>query len=238
MWHVVRGRGARTPDPGTLRSRARAAFPRVCAGALMMAILLGLTTASQRPFEHRRHENVSCTQCHGAADTHGTVSVRSALDCAACHHDARRNLECSRCHDPRSLPEDRTVTQVLVLSAPDSVRQQRALPFGHGLHADAACRDCHETPVTLAMTRTCASCHDQHHHAEASCRACHGAEVQAVHRVDAHLSCAGGGCHSAPLPPLNASRMLCLACHPAQADHEPADSCALCHQVPGLGARS
>jgi hypothetical protein len=211
----------------------------------MMAVVLGLTTVSRRPFEHRRHENVSCTECHGAADTHGTVSVQSALDCAACHHDARRNLECSRCHDPDSLPEDRTVTQVLVLSAPDPVlstpdpvRHRRGLPFGHELHSDVACRDCHEMPVTLAVTRTCASCHDQHHQAEASCRTCHGMEVQAVHRVDAHLSCAGGGCHSAgALPPLNASRMLCLACHPAQADHEPADSCALCHQVPGVGAR-
>jgi hypothetical protein len=237
MWHVVRGRGARTPDR-TPRHRARAGLSRRNATALIMTLALALGAAAQRPFEHRRHENVRCVECHGTADRHGTVSLRSPLDCASCHHDADRNLSCARCHDPVDLPEDRTVAQVLVLSTTDVVRH-RALPFGHELHTATVCRDCHEAPVTLAATRPCASCHEQHHRADADCRACHGSEVQAAHQVEAHLSCAAAGCHSTrTLPPLNASRMLCLACHPLQADHEPGDNCASCHQVPGAGARS
>jgi hypothetical protein len=194
----------------------------------------GAAAGSTRPFGHERHEAVSCTACHGAGEQHRTLLVRTPRECAACHHDLTRAVTCTGCHSTGTLPEPGTLLHELSLSISADTRT-RALPFGHVLHAGVACLECHRAPVTLAMDRSCGSCHESHHRPEAECAACHSPSQQPVHGVDVHLSCAGAGCHAphvAPRPTL--SRSLCTVCHAAQRTHEPDGVCAACHLIPSL----
>jgi hypothetical protein len=191
---------------------------------------------SNTPFDHERHERVACTACHGTGGQHRTLLIRSEQDCQACHHDAARNQACAACHATTELPEPGTIVRPLALSVWDGPRA-RELGFGHALHTGVECRACHATPPTLAMERTCASCHTEHHSPAANCQSCHATPAAGVHEASAHLSCAGGGCHAAqaaPSPVL--SRGLCIACHEPQRTHEPHAVCARCHQIPDSAA--
>jgi hypothetical protein len=196
-----------------------------------------LASLSQ-PFDHVVHEALSCTTCHGAGEHHRTLLVKSPRDCAACHHDAQSPRTCGDCHTTAALPEPGTLTRELELGVWASPRT-RQLPFGHGVHRQVTCRECHGTPVTLVMDRTCGSCHESHHSSATDCAACHAPPLQPVHGPEVHLSCAGAGCHAPErAPPLTLSRSLCLACHVAQQDHEPAGQCAACHLLIGDGGGS
>lgn len=235
MWYAVRGHGARVPEPALPgRSpfpRARTGLSSVVRGAVVLMLALTVSANAQRPFEHVRHEEVTCTTCHGSGDEHRTLLVRSAQDCAACHHSVTRGLDCTRCHSPTALPQARTVVQTVNIEAAAGTREL-LLPFAHSVHTGESCRSCHDTGSILAVSRSCASCHE-HHRPEADCVRCHGTEVRTAHRSDAHLSCSTAGCHAGQrLPPIDASRSLCTMCHLAQQDHEPGGACAACHQVP------
>jgi hypothetical protein len=191
----------------------------------------GAAAGSPRPFEHERHEAVSCTVCHGAGERHRTLLVRTPRECAACHHDLTRAVTCTGCHATGTLPEPGTLLHELSLSISADTRT-RALPFGHVLHAAVPCHECHRAPVTLAMDRSCGSCHEAHHRAEAECTACHSPPQLPVHGAEVHLSCAGAGCHAPDVaPPPTLSRSLCTACHTAQRTHEPDGVCASCHLI-------
>jgi hypothetical protein len=192
----------------------------------------GSASTEPRSFDHRRHENLACSACHGTGERHRTLLIRTQQDCLACHHDAARANPCTTCHDRDLLPEPDGVQVALALSVWETPRR-RELRFGHQLHADVDCRACHSTPVTLAMDRTCGTCHVEHHSPAADCRSCHATPPTAAHTRSAHLTCSGGGCHapqSAPAPAL--SRTLCVACHEAQRTHEPDGECAACHRIP------
>jgi hypothetical protein len=188
-----------------------------------------------RPFDHARHDRVSCRACHGTGAEHRTMLIRSARDCAGCHHDPRREMECTSCHARDALPALQRISTSVRLP-PSGNARTRVLPFRHEIHLTAGrvCRDCHREDVTLKVDRECASCHASHHTATAECAMCHVAPKAGAHDAGAHLSCAGGGCHaSATAPPPNLSRNLCLACHEAQQSHEPGGVCADCHRIPG-----
>jgi hypothetical protein len=221
---------------------ARMAGP--LAGALLCMVVLTAATAAlrtpaesrARPFEHERHEAVRCTACHGTGERHGVLLVRSALQCAACHHDAAQPRPCTACHEAGGLPEPGSVRRHFESGIFED-RRTRELPFSHARHSDVACRDCHVKAVTLAPDRSCSSCHEAHHHAAAECAACHQPVGLPVHGAGVHLTCAGAGCHApavAPSPTL--SRSLCLACHGEQKSHEPGRPCAGCHLLAAAGA--
>lgn len=189
-------------------------------------------TISSRPFEHARHEVVSCRECHGAGERHGVTLIQSARDCAACHHDPDRRLNCAVCHEQGGPQVAATVRVSLLLSVWEAARW-RDLPFAHRDHAAAGCTDCHGAPVTLGMIRECGACHESHHGARADCASCHPTPDRTVHPPEAHLSCAGAGCHTSGLPP-QLSRSFCITCHPARLTHEPGHDCAGCHGIPGV----
>ena len=154
----------------------------------------------------------------------------TARDCAACHHRADRATACTGCHAER---EPAPAARVSVRMTPaGGAPRTRELPFAHAPHREVACRDCHTAPVTLAVGRSCTSCHAEHHVATASCVACHAGPVQAAHRRAAHEGCAGSGCHvgavAAALPP---ARNVCLSCHQDMTRHRPGRECADCHRV-------
>ena len=193
----------------------------------------------KRRFAHGRHERlVSCRACHGTGARHRTILVRSPADCAACHHDPARGMECRRCHASDRLPAPRRLAVTLPLSVSDAPRS-RELPFDHARHGRLECRSCHRAPVTLAPSTDCAACHDQHHRAEASCTSCHERVATTAHGPRVHESCTGAGCHAgrvAPTPAL--SRNLCLVCHREQGTHEPGRDCAQCHAIPNGSAKA
>lgn len=190
-----------------------------------------------RPFEHERHAAVACTVCHGSGPRHGTVSVRMPRDCAACHHAAASATSCVGCHAGIRAEPERRVPATLAFTV-RTAPVTRMLPFAHVRHLQGdrtlGCRDCHQAPVTLAVTRSCGSCHERHHGPGAACTSCHAQAPPGIHRASAHLGCAGSGCHAPGVaPPPSESRSLCVACHREQAGHEPQGVCASCHRVPG-----
>lgn len=222
--------------PDTRMAALRIRLAAFLAAGLCLTVTAATAQTSARPFEHRRHESVSCLTCHGTGSQHATYLVRTARDCAACHHDPRREQSCVTCHQRDSLPAMREVQAAMTLSG-SSRATTRTLTFSHDRHvADSAqlsCRDCHRTALTLEPDRECAACHASHHTARATCTACHTRPARGVHNAAVHLSCAGSGCHTeskAPSPTL--SRGTCLACHRAQRDHEPDGICADCHLIP------
>jgi hypothetical protein len=207
----------------------------VCAAVLATAGLAwggSSLSAVSRPFEHGRHETVSCRECHGAGERHRVTLVRDAGDCAACHHDPARRLACARCHEAGGPAQVVDVRVSLALGVWDAPRQ-RELPFAHREHTAAiGCTECHGPAVT-PTTRACTACHDSHHTAEAECATCHGAPDPASHPPEVHLSCAGSGCHADDRSPAR-SRSLCVMCHADRRMHEPESDCAGCHRIPAL----
>lgn len=184
----------------------------------------------RRPFLHSQHRTVSCLECHRTGgDEHGEVTVRTAGDCAACHHDPRRGYRCEACHREGDLISG-NVPARMDLTVWEEARV-RELPFSHATHGGLECRDCHGPTVDVTVSVGCAECHAEHHRPEMECARCHVARGADVHPVETHLTCAG--CHTgeaAERPEL--SRTLCLMCHIEQEDHEPGGTCHECHMIP------
>lgn len=196
-------------------------------------------------FPHNAHVTISCAVCHAAprghtvhkvlpcAECHTSSALVTRLsltpaDCMACHHGAERNIPCGNCHTP---PGPRTTQQTLKMSVWPAPRA-KAFPFDHGRHGTVDCRTCHQQRPSMAPTRTCASCHAEHHTPTARCQTCHDQPPAAVHGPRAHLGCAGSGCHTAPdINAISGTRPVCLVCHQAQEGHEVGKQCADCHQV-------
>lgn len=182
-----------------------------------------------RPAGHVTHTDVECTRCHGRPAGYAELPVKSARECAACHHDAGRATACSSCHESGS----RRATPVLAAVPVGDGGQVRVrtMTFDHGLHGGQACTRCHTEPVTRAFTGDCSSCHDEHHTPESNCTACHqatGLEAHAGARV--HTGCAGAGCHAdTRVLSLAPSRNVCLACHADLVDHHVDRECTQCH---------
>jgi hypothetical protein len=190
------------------------------------------STGTERPFRHDRHEDLSCLQCHGTGLGHRSVTIRSTAECGACHHDPRREFLCQNCHSRADLPPSRSVTSTLSLAVWDGPRE-RELPFSHERHLRVECGTCHGMPLDRSEIPSCASCHAEHHRPEAECVTCHRVADTAAHGAEAHLGCAGSGCHAPGADPLPMrSRTLCLTCHLDMREHEANRSCSGCHMIP------
>lgn len=187
-------------------------------------------------FSHATHRGLQCTTCHSTTGpAHGSVTLRSARDCMACHHG--RTVQtlgggtsaCLHCHQASGLPSRaRTVTVMTSTLAAPVTRQ---LLFAHGTHSAIACAQCHTTPVTLASASTCASCHQSHHEEARTCTSCHSA-YDAHRAKQVHTGCGGSGCHSdRSVLALGARRNVCLSCHVDQTNHKPGRECGTCHRV-------
>jgi hypothetical protein len=180
------------------------------------------------------HRDLACESCHASDTRHGETLVRTARDCAACHHDENRVfVACQGCHVEKELAG----TARVAVTKPTSVAatpHTRELPFEHRTHRDVDCKSCHTTPVTLAPSRDCTGCHEQHHDAKNDCMTCHqpATVTTAKHTRDVHLGCSGSGCHvDAAAQALPASRSVCLVCHQDQTKHKPGRECADCHRT-------
>ncbi len=113
--------------------------------------------ARDRPvaFQHERHAELRCTECHGQPVT--LAPVDSAGSCRGCHdrhHRAGRN--CATCHRTEAITR----------------------PHARPVRAHVACNSCHPTAAIspLSPTRSfCLACHppDVDHHPERECADCH-----------------------------------------------------------------
>ena len=181
-------------------------------------------------FSHRRHRQLECTTCHSSEERHGALLTKTITDCRQCHHTPERQASCGTCHTTNEIAPKHNVNVAMRLSVWPSARQ-RDLPFEHGRHTSFTCVTCHTTPLTLAPTRTCESCHDNHHTVDRVCRTCH-LSPKPAHTRETHLGCAGSGCHTlAGTVALEPRRNVCLTCHQDKVNHKPGRECAQCHQV-------
>jgi hypothetical protein len=111
------------------------------------------TKARTINFDHSKHANVSCTQCHRDPLTRSAA----ALQCNACHRDHHKPTStCMACHAP---------TRVAV-HPPEKV------------HVTCAGSGCHSTLPVAAAPRTrqlCLTCHQQltNHRPNGNCADCH-----------------------------------------------------------------
>jgi hypothetical protein len=223
------------------RARTSASIEPHGTAAVVMRLVQSSQATPQQPvasldISHRRHRNVQCTACHRSGERHGEVIVRTVRDCQSCHHATDQKASCGACHQVAELRETVDIATRFAVS----VRREaeiRSVAFRHSWHSDVQCTTCHTTPVTLASTADCASCHTEHHVATAECRLCH-AGAKEDHTRQAHLGCAGSGCHSMRQPvALQETRNVCLTCHVDMVNHRTGRECAGCHEVRWLAER-
>jgi Ni/Fe-hydrogenase subunit HybB-like protein/Fe-S-cluster-containing dehydrogenase component len=194
-------------------------------------------------FRHETHTSVACTACHGSQAGHGTLTVMALSGCRACHHRAPLVANCTRCHDIDDVRATSfTVTKTLNIHVGSLDGPTRTLLFEHRFHWNTDCGVCHtgQDDLSTAEGADCSGCHAQHHDPDADCSRCHDAPAPGAHTRQAHLGCAGAGCHeNAPEAIRGAprERPLCLVCHRDRVDHMPGRNCADCHMMPPGGTR-
>ena len=245
-WHVESNqcltchRGILEDRPQT-RARASADLPPRAETNVVMRLAQATQQApaprqATLDISHRQHREVQCTACHRSGERHGELTVRTIRDCQSCHHASEQAASCSQCHQMSELRETVDVSTQFAVSVRREV-ETRNVPFRHDWHRDVKCGACHGEPVTLAVNRDCGSCHSQHHVAEADCRLCHR-PAKAEHTRQAHLGCAGAGCHTMRQPvSLQETRNVCLTCHTDMVNHRRDRECANCHEVRWLAER-
>jgi hypothetical protein len=245
-WHVESNqcltchRGILEDRPMT-RPRASADVEAGGIWPVVMRLAQATQAPSQQPtasldISHRRHREVECTACHSSVKRHGELTVRTVRDCQSCHHAADQGASCTSCHQASELRATVNVATRFAVSVRRDA-ETRPIPFRHSWHTEVQCSTCHTTPVTFAATADCASCHTQHHVAQADCRLCHE-PAKAEHTRQAHLGCAGSGCHSLQQPvALQETRNVCMTCHADMVNHRAGRECAACHEVRWLAER-
>jgi nitrate/TMAO reductase-like tetraheme cytochrome c subunit len=226
--------GAPAPRNGLVSARHAAMLPLQAAPRQQPAVL----TRDTLGFWHAQHRGVECLACHSVRDRHGGVTVTSLRDCRSCHHTAPVATPCIQCHDRASVRRlTSRVSRVMNIRVGQLDRPRRTLPFAHAEHLRYECQQCHTQGVALsAAGLDCATCHLEHHQPDISCMACHPAPRAGAHDLNAHLGCAGSGCHDAAPAPVRAvprTRDFCLSCHQDLVDHRTGRNCVACHALPG-----
>ncbi len=182
-------------------------------------------------FEHARHRSLACLTCHRVQGS-SRLTFEAPRGCQICHHQAPEQSRCATCHEAGELTA--TTAHQVAVAVRGHESRTRPVSFRHETHRDLACTACHTAGVGLATpdsVRACAACHDDHHAAGRACATCHDQQVTYPSHappVEAHGGC--DACHEpATVSRLVPDRALCLTCHAAQRDHEPAGECTTCH---------
>ncbi|MDH3733850.1 MAG: hypothetical protein OEU54_09970 [Gemmatimonadota bacterium] len=186
-------------------------------------------------FQHDEHSTFVCDDCHGSGQA---TTAANRQWCAGCHHVEVGLSGCDRCHVPAELtpePLRQLVTFRLSVVEPTT----RSLTFDHDLHGEVECADCHTGGAELLVRQECTACHVEHHQRGVECTACHAEPTTTAHPPEVHrdlAGCGAAGCHVSEgldYAGLVDERNLCISCHVAQREHEPAQPCADCHILSG-----
>ena len=189
--------------------------------------------AAADSFSHDRHKKLACLKCHTTSSPTSTLTFKPPRGCQICHHEAPARSDCTACHAKAELLPAPVQVEV---SVPNREARTRDVSFAHESHASVRCSDCHREPVSLEPapeTRTCTSCHEEHHAVGRDCATCHeaGVRAEATHAppAAAHESC--DACHTpARIAGLVPARTFCLTCHePQSKDHYADRECSVCH---------
>ena len=202
----------------------------------------GTADWSAAHFDHERtdfplrgaHERVRCESCHT-----GRLDAPLPTACAGCHRDqdvhrGQEGTSCERCHSTAGWDRDLFFDHDLT-----------AFPL-LGLHAVAACEQCHAGPTFKDAQTRCISCHRQDDaHAMRlgpDCALCHNPNGWKVWRFDhdtqtrfplggSHADLACGACHKAASPHGITLETTCEGCHARDDRHQGAfgHDCARCH---------
>lgn len=199
---------------------------------------------SSEKFDHDRmtdfplrgaHRRVACEGCHEG----NLYEEDLATDCRACHRDddvhrGQEGDDCGRCHREdgweRDLFFDHDLTHFPLL----------------GLHAVAACDQCHLTPRFLDADLRCVACHEQDdvhlRRLGAGCELCHNPNGWRVWRFDhalqtdfplagAHAELDCHACHQVAVHDRIRMRGGCDGCHARDDVHQGSygRDCARCH---------
>jgi hypothetical protein len=199
--------------------------------------LPGRPSALDLTFRHAQHEQVDCHSCHSSERAHGRTFVAGLRDCRSCHHTQPLATDCTRCHaTPELKILDTGVPRTMNIVLGSLNRPRRLLPFDHHAHSEIECTACHTGGLALSAAQTnCSGCHAAHHQPDVSCIQCHNQPAPTAHTRDAHLGCAGAGCHDAApasVRDVPRTRPFCLSCHQDLVDHRPEGNCADCHTLP------
>jgi cytochrome c7-like protein/class III cytochrome C family protein len=154
----------------------------IAAAALVIGITAGWIlllpsrpAAQPIPFNHARHQALTCVGCHRGVETSASATLPGPDVCAKCHASAPRNVQPAQW---TSL-QHAEATWIKVTRVPDHVM------FSHQRHVTLArldCPTCHgdigqlttpppRAPIRLEMN-TCRACHQQEGASE-DCAACH-----------------------------------------------------------------
>jgi hypothetical protein len=177
-------------------------------------------------FSHTSHVllgGLQCSTCHTPLSDHGGTTLTSVASCNGCHHPVINPGNCARCHEGPG-------------GAPQGVISTATGDFSHATHtvANIACTGCHTAPVMSAASLSCESCHESHHEPQMECLSCHKGGALTLHSEQNHASC--NQCHTTIPAVDHWTRQVCTSCHADRVDHNPGQSCQVCHQIPALGA--
>jgi hypothetical protein len=195
-------------------------------------------------FDHRRdarfalsggHGSLDCTQCH-----HGVLGRESlSKTCVGCHseddlHAGQLGDKCDACHTAYSwsgsISFDHDMARLPLL----------------GMHAVAACEDCHSNPRFRDTSTKCVDCHrkDDIHESTlgVACEECHNPNAWSAWRFDhdrrtsfslrgEHEGLECRACHSASVPRGTSLSARCDACHSLDDPHRSGfgSRCETCH---------
>jgi hypothetical protein len=226
-----------TPPPGReagaqALSLAPGPEPRRGKGDVLLSeVLPRPPPAPADTFPHDRHEEVACLSCHVTGEGHGGLTFEQPRGCAICHHRGPSTNDCSTCHAPDEFEESYAVE--FAVQVDDRAPRRRAVAFQHQVHADEGCIECHQVPVSMALSVEavqCRACHENHHESVTQCATCHRTPaVLEEHTVlEAHQRC--DACHTTEtIALLQPERSFCLACHDPEVDHYEDGTCSRCH---------
>jgi hypothetical protein len=215
------------------RPGARLAEPR----SFDRTPLPGRRLAVDVNFRHEQHQRVECSECHRSEQVHARTVVTGLRDCRSCHHTQPQVASCTTCHERREVRGiTRLVSRVMNIRLGSLDRPTRQLRFDHVTHERMDCQACHTGGLELSAASTdCSACHAAHHQPTVDCSACHLPPSPTAHTREAHLGCAGSGCHqavAASIRDVPRTRSFCLSCHTDLVDHRPEGNCADCHVLP------
>jgi nitrate/TMAO reductase-like tetraheme cytochrome c subunit len=118
-----------------------------------LVLSVGARPARALPFDHARHEDLSCSSCH----TEGPDRSASAADCASCHephHEA--TATCASCHTPAAAGAHRRETAHVGCGGSGC---HQDLPFEALERTRTVCLVCHQDQVDHRPDGDCADCH-------------------------------------------------------------------------------
>lgn len=164
-----------------------------------------------------RHTDAQCADCHKQSLQDG----KPATECSSCHrvddvHKEQLGSECDSCHSTKGWNEqivfDHDVTPFPLI----------------GLHAAAACGECHLSPAFKGTDVTCTSCHQSNDYHQgalgAECGNCHNPNGWRLWQFDhslqtdfklegAHAKLECKACHTLKVKGKIELSRACSACH-------------------------